>query len=98
MEGFATPASQTVTIVDGLTTEVTGNFTQRGWLQVFTSPAVSATVFIDGIPRNDWGMWTDLPPGDHEVCFGDVAGYTAPACSSATVTAGNTTSITGIFV
>ncbi|MEE9297663.1 MAG: M15 family metallopeptidase [Acidimicrobiia bacterium] len=97
VEGFATPASQTVTIVDGLTTEVTGNFTQRGWLQVFTSPPVSATVFIDGIPRNDWGMWTDLPPGDHEICFGDVAGYTAPACSSATVTAGSTTSITGIF-
>ncbi len=98
LEGFTTPTQQAVTVTAGTTAAVTGTFTQRGLLRVSTNPAVPATISLDGVPRNDWGMWTDLAPGDYQVCFGDVADYTAPACETATVTAGNTTQVTGDYV
>ncbi len=98
VEGFTEPAPQSVNVVSGLTTTVQGNFVQRGSLRVITSPAVPGTISVDGIPRDDWGMWTDLPTGSHEVCFGPVAGFNAPACQSANLTAGNLTTITGTYV
>ncbi|MCH7583763.1 MAG: serine protease [Acidobacteria bacterium] len=97
LEGFSTPAAQTVTVTEGTTTAVTGTFTPRGWIRAITSPALVATITVDGIPRNDWGMWTDFDPGDYQVCFGDVAGYTTPVCQTATVTAGTTSTITGTY-
>ena len=36
---------------------------------MLTSPAVPGTITIDGIRRNDWGVWTYFPPGAHQVCF-----------------------------
>ncbi len=95
--GFTTPASEMVTVVSGVTTEWTGVFGPRGYLRVITSPPVPSTVYVDGVPRNDWGMWTDLPPGSYEVCFGAVTGYTTPGCQTANVTAGQTTTVTGDF-
>jgi len=98
VEGYTSPADQTVTVSAGQTTTLDGLFTQRGELQVSTSPALPGQISVDGIPRDDWGMWTDLPTGSHQVCFGPVAGYTAPACQDVTVSAGLTTSVTGTYV
>ena len=42
-------------------------------------------------------MWTDLPTGAHQVCFGPVAGFTAPSCQNITVNAGALTSVTGTY-
>jgi len=95
VNGFTTPADQTVTVTAGVTTEVTGAFAQRGDLRVTTSPAVPGTISVDGVPRNDWGMWTDLNPGSYEVCFGAVAGYDTPSCESVTVDAGESVTISG---
>jgi lysophospholipase L1-like esterase len=97
VEGYTEPACQGVTITAGATTTATGTFTQRGSLRVITSPAVPSQIKVDGNPTNDWGMWTDVPVGSHMVCFGAVAGYNPPACQTATVTAGNQTTITGSF-
>jgi hypothetical protein len=97
VQGLSTPDPETVSVVDGLTTSVTGVFEARGWLQVSTSPAVPSTISVDGYPMNDWGVWTDLVPGSYEVCFGDVADYTAPGCETVAVTAGVTTAIEGVF-
>ena len=97
VEGYTEPADELVSVTAGLTTTVTGTFTQRGSLRVQTSPAVAGQVSVDGIPRNDWGMWTDLPTGAHQVCFGPVAGYTPPACQNITVNAGALTSVTGTY-
>jgi hypothetical protein len=58
---------------------------------------VAGTVSVDGVPRNDWGMWTDVPTGAHQVCFGDVPSKTTPACQNITVTAGSLTSVTGVY-
>src|SRR5439155_356416 len=74
VEGYTEPAPQMVTVTAGQTTTVTGTFTQRGSLRVITNPAVPGTISVDGIPRDDWGMWTDLPTGNHQVCFGAVPG------------------------
>ena len=97
IEGYTEPADQVVSVTAGNTTTVTGSFTQRGSLRVITSPAVAGTVSVDGVPRNDWGMWTDVPTGAHQVCFGPVAGYNPPACQNITVNAGSLTTVTGTY-
>jgi hypothetical protein len=96
--GYTEPACSSQTVTSGVTTTLVGNFTQRGSLRVLTSPAVPGTILVDGIPREDWGMWTDVPTGAHTVCFGSVLGYVnQPPCQSATVTAGTTTTVTGSY-
>jgi hypothetical protein len=97
VEGYSEPPPEAVTINAGTTTTVTGTFTQRGTLRVTTSPAVASEITIDGKPADDWGVWTDLPTGSHQVCFGAVAGYSEPTCQTATITAGGTTTVTGAF-
>jgi hypothetical protein len=74
-----------------------GNFIRRGSIRVITSPAVPAAISVDGIPRDDWGMSTDLPAGSHQVCFGPTPGFAPPGCQTVSVTAGNTTSVTGRY-
>ena len=98
VEGWTEPPPQAVTVTAGNTTTVAATFIQRGDLHVFTSPPVAGTVWVDGIPRNDWGMFTDIPTGSHTVCFGAAAGYAnTPACQPATVNAGVETDVTGIY-
>jgi plastocyanin len=95
VEGYTEPAVQTVMLNAGAITTVTGSFTQRGSLRVLTSPAKPSQISVDGIPRDNWGMWTDIPVGSHQVCFGPTPNFTPPACQTAVVTAGMTTTITG---
>lgn len=95
--GYTAPACQVVELSAGATTVVTGTFVPRGYLQVTTSPAVASQIRVDGVPRDNWGIYTDLPVGAHEVCFGAVAGYTPPTCQTVSVTAGTTTAVTGTF-
>jgi hypothetical protein len=97
VDGYTTPADQTVTVSAGATTTVTGAYAQRGLLRVVTSPAVPGTITVDGTPRNDWGLWTWLPTGSHTVCFGAVSGYTTPSCQTVTLSAGVQTSVTGAY-
>jgi hypothetical protein len=86
-----------VSVSTGATTSATGSFVQRGFLQVITSPAVPSEISIDGVPGDDWGAFTDIPTGSHQVCFGLVANFTPPTCQTAVVAAGATTVITGTF-
>ena len=101
VRGFATPAPQTVTVTAGNTTTVTGVFTELGSLRVTTQDplgrGVRTTIFVDDIPRNNWGMWTDLTLGTHQVCFSSIAGFATPACQTASLAAGVVNEITGIF-
>jgi hypothetical protein len=97
VEGYTEPADQVVSVVAGATTTLTGTFTQRGSLRVITSPAVPGTISVDGSERNDWGVWTDVATGAHQVCFGAVAGFTTPACQDITVNAGVLTTVTGVY-
>jgi hypothetical protein len=99
VEGWTEPAPQPVTVTAGQTTALQENFTQRGELRVITNPAVAAPISVDGTTRNDWGMFTDLPTGSHEVCFGPTAGFDPPnpACQTVMLTAGQQTTLTGNY-
>jgi hypothetical protein len=98
VQGYTTPACQTVAVTGGATTTVTGTFVQSGFLQVRTSPAVAATVFVNGVARDDWGLWTDLPAGTYQVCFGsNYAFVNSPICQTANVSAGSTATLTGNY-
>lgn len=97
VEGWTAPPCQTVDVGTGAITSVTGTFVQNGFLQVTTSPAVASRISIDGIPRDNWGVYTDLPTGSHEVCFGPVPGYLPPPCQTVDLGAGTTTAVTGTF-
>jgi len=98
LNGLGTPAVQTVTVSSGQTAVVQGNYASLGFLRVITNPAVASTISVNGVPRDDWGMWTALAPGTYTVHFGAVQGYNPPADQSATVNPGLTTIITGDFV
>jgi hypothetical protein len=98
VQGYTEPAPQTITITAGSTTTVTGAFIQRGTLRIQTSPAVAATILVDAVPRDDWGVWTDIPAGSHVVCFGPAAGLAnTPACQTLTVNPGVETDVTGSY-
>jgi nitrous oxidase accessory protein NosD len=92
-----TPAPQTVEVRAGEVTYITGFFRFHGSLRVITSPAVPATIFVDGIPRNDWGMWQSMPAGTYTVSFGSVPGYPTPLPQQVTVTEGRLTVVTGSY-
>jgi hypothetical protein len=97
VEGYTEPAPQTVEVTSGNTTVVQGSFTRRGSLRVVTRPAVPGTITVDGVPGNNWGTWTDLPTGQHTVCFGPVPERTAPPCQRITINPGATTVVTGTY-
>lgn len=97
VEGYSTPACDVIDVVPGTTTTTQGSFVARGFLKVVTSPALPGTITIDGFPANDWGVFTDVPPGTYHVCFGNVSGRTTPACQDPVVAAGATTTITANY-
>ena len=97
--GFTTPAPMTVEVLpNGETTPVEGVFAQHGSLRITTSGALSPTVSVDGVPRNDWGMWQSMPPGTYTVSYETIPGYTTPADDIVTVTAGALATADGPYV
>ncbi len=97
--GLGTPGPQTVNVVAAQTTNVNGEFKAQGFLRVTQGGgAVAGTVFVNGVARNDWGMWMAVAPGTYTVSFGDVPGYVTPAPQTAIVTANALTTITGNYV
>ena len=97
--GFATPACQTVEVAPDATTSVVGRFTRLGLLKVEVEPAgLPTTVFVDGEPRDEYGLYTFVEPGRYTVCWGDVPAFEAPACQTADVVADAQETVTGSFV
>jgi hypothetical protein len=95
--GYTKPACQNPTLTQGNTSTVNGTYTQNGFLRVITSPAVASTISVDGVARNDWGLWAEVAPGTYNVCFGAVQGFNVPACRNVVVAAGATGTTTGTF-
>lgn len=94
---FTRPASETATITAGEITVVNAMFEANAFMRVITDPPVPGTIYIDGTPRDDWGLWTDFPAGSYEVCFGPVSGFVAPMCQTPTLTGGALTVVTGAY-
>ncbi len=96
--GLATPTPVVANVVAGQTTNVNGEFKAEGFLRVTQGvPSVPGTVFVNGIPRNDWGMWMAMPPGTYTVSWGPVEGMVTPASEVATVTAETSYTVTGTY-
>ncbi|MGQ0797641.1 MAG: PQQ-dependent sugar dehydrogenase [Methanobacteriota archaeon] len=95
--GYGTPPPQTVSVSAGAITTVRGAFRVHGSLRVTTDPPVPSTIFLDGVPVDDWGVWTSVPPGTHIVSFGPVPGLATPAPREVTVTEGDSTWLEGTF-
>ncbi len=104
LTGWATPASQAVTVSIGETTTATGTYTQLfGSLQVTIIPsgAVSAGAQwqVDGGPWQGSGVTlSGLPAGNHTVAFSTLTGWGTPACQSVAVSANQTTTVTGAYL
>ncbi|MGQ0798241.1 MAG: DNRLRE domain-containing protein, partial [Methanobacteriota archaeon] len=69
----------------------------HGALRVTTSGAPAATVFVDGISRNDWGMWQSMEPGTYTVSYEPVPGFSTPAPQTVEVKAGELSSVAGVY-
>jgi parallel beta-helix repeat protein len=95
--GLGTPAPQWVSVEPGRATEVQGIFEVHGYLRVRTEPPTPATVFVDGVARNEWGAWLDVRPGVHEVSFGSVTGLVTPPPRAVSVVAGELAETIGMF-
>ena len=95
--GLGTPAPLPFTILPGQTTVLEGRFQRHGWLRIVTDPPVSGTIFVDGLTRDDWGMWQSMPPGTYKVSFGPVPGYATPPSRVVTVTAGELAAAVGQY-
>ncbi|MGQ0798079.1 MAG: PKD domain-containing protein [Methanobacteriota archaeon] len=98
--GLGTPPAQRYPSCGGSVPRVfecSGVYTAHGWLRVITDPPVPGTIYVDGVPRNDWGMWTDLPPGTYTVSFGPVAGMRPPAPQTVLVRAEEMATVIGNY-
>ena len=85
VEGYRPPSSQQVQIVANQVTEVSPSFSVLGNVRVRTTPALPATLYVDGNPANDWQVWTPMPAGQREICFGFASGFVAPPCQTINV-------------
>ena len=103
ISGWNTPANQTASVTSGQTASLTGAYVQMtGSLSVTLSPAGAITA---GAKWNvDGGSWQDsgatvsaLSTGQHTVSFNSIPGWNTPANQSASVTSGQTTSLTGTY-
>ncbi len=99
IEGFDTPGCQTVSVTAGQNTFVTGTYANRGYLQVGTNPCCqqNAVIYLDGVPRDNNTLYTDLSVGTYTLCWGVLAGRTAPACQAVTLTAGTLNTVIGVY-
>jgi hypothetical protein len=100
--GWNTPVSQSATITNGQTTTITGTYVQQtGTLKVNITPtgAVNAGAgwSVDGSAWKNSGDSLTLPVGSYSVTFKSVAGWTTPSPQGATITNGQTTTITGTY-
>jgi len=97
--GWQTPPCSSIDVQSGLVTTFEGIFIQNGEVRVITDPPVAGTISVDGVPYDDWEVWLDMAPGPRTICFGDVAGFTAPGCETISVTSGGALqTITGNYI
>jgi len=107
---YIPPSPMVVTVESGGTTALSGVYTYSpgspgpdpmtyGYLRVRTSPELPATISVDGVWMNSWGLdWVKLAPGYHTVAFSEVPGYVTPEPVSVYVPQGGVGSTIGVYV
>lgn len=100
--GYTTPADQSVTISNGVNTQLTGTYTPVGSLKVTIAPSGAVTAGaqwqVDGGSWNTSGTTVTLGAGTHTVHYKSVYAWTAPTDRSVTITAGATSQVTGTIL
>jgi len=91
--GFATPPCRLVEVVPGVTSVTQGTFTPLGLLRVDVEPSVAIDVVIDGVPRNQFGLFSFFAPGTYEVCGTPAADGRRASCVQAVVVGGQQTRV-----
>ncbi len=106
VSGWTTPAGQTVSISNGLTTTASGtygtNAQQTGSLSVSITP--SGAISAGAKWRVDGGAWENsgatvsgLDAGQHAINFSTVLGWATPAAKTISISSGRTTTATGTY-
>ena len=100
---FVTPASQTVTLVAGQTTNLTATYTPFGNLSVSIYPAGAIT--NGALWAVDNGLWqaggttaSNLSSGSHTIIFHNAASFATPASQTVTVVPGQTTNVATTYL
>ena len=104
VDGWNTPANETVQIYDGQTTITTGTYTQpTGSLQVTILP--QAAIDAGAQWRADGGAWQDsgytepnLAVGSHTVEYSVIADFNEPNSETVQINDGQTTTTTGTYI
>lgn len=101
--GWSAPSTQTVTVVAGQTTNVSGVYLVPGSLQVTINPlsAVSAGAqwALDGGALQSSGMTLgNVSPGQHTVSFSALNSWQTPATQTVAVVSGQFTNTTGTYI
>ncbi len=100
--GFVTPVCEDVEVASTATTVDAAVFAAQATLQVTTRIAgttsgVPSVISIDGAAADDWGVFTSIDPGLHEICWGPVADQQPPPCQTVDLVAGAHHVVEGVF-
>jgi len=96
--GYVPPPARMVTVESGQMTTITAEYVEMAVLRVMTSPEVPSTIYVDGIARNDWGLWVCVPAGTYTVSFGAVSDYLPPEPVIVTLEPGQYEEVVGQFM
>ena len=102
--GWITPANQSVSISNNLTTTASGTYApQPGSLEVTITPAGAITSGAqwqvdDGPLQNSGTTVSNLSPTNHTVSFSTIFGWTTPSNQTVSVKANSTAKATGTYV
>ncbi len=95
MADLGTPAPVAVDLLPGEVVEIYAVYRAYGWLRIVTDPPVPGTIYVDGVPANDWAVWRAAAPGTYTISFGAVEGFTPPAPQTVTVYREQLTTVVG---
>lgn len=91
--GFTSPPCREVEVFADITTETVGSFQPHGLLRVDVEPSVAIDVLVDGVSRNQFGLYTFIAPGTYEVCGTEAPDGRTAACQQAVVAGGAETRV-----
>jgi len=102
VNGYATPASQTLSLAEGSTISFSGVYTLVSGAINVTTNLAAATFSITG-PTTYTGSGTSFsqpnaPAGAYTIKYAAVPGYTSPASQTLTLSPGGTITFTGTYI
>jgi hypothetical protein len=92
------PSCQNVQVIAHQTTTLVGSFSPTGFLPVTTTGTGGSapTIYVNGVAVDDFGYWAPAAPTTffaNLVCASKVVGFRRPAYQQASITAGQTTTV-----